>query len=794
MAALVVAVHRYLLARKTVFLPLAGVLILLCGFFSFRLIVHEDIRGLIPSSPPSLAERFLYLQRAPFMQIMNITVGGGADDPGPLADDLAAHLRSSEMPEVHTGPGSSFSPDSLTKLFFHAPAFLAPEAILAFGDKLDEASVDQALQRDKALLLTPSGLALRGLIAMDPLGLRDLLFKALASLGKPGGMEIREGRFTDPSGRYAMILAKPAAPMSDAIAASAVMTKITGALSELPEGTGSYITGSYRHTDANARVIKEDLSRVLPPSFIAVALLFFLFIRRAIGLVMFLVPVAAVCIAGVATAAIHGTVSGIVLGFGSVLLGITSDYAVHTYYAVSGSGRTEDNLASLTPPLLAGACTTCVAFIALMFSSIPAIRQMALFGFAGIAAALVMALTVLPLLLRPKGPALPHRLEGRDIRIRKFPAALLAGLCLLAALFCFATLRFDGDIRHLSFIPPEVKRDEEISREIWKTPRDLSLVVAAGDDMEQALRINDKVWERLQAYSSPEKKGIVSIAPLLPSEQRQRQSLEAWRELWRTKGPQALAAIADGAPKHGFSPAAFAPFEQWISGDPGIVTPDLLQVMGVGWLADMLISRADGLAVVYTILPEKFGMTAQLAGTLEDAGARVISGDSFREDMAKAAASEIFRFCLLALSANVIAVALVFRSLGKSVLVLLPMLAACAFTLTIFRAAGIAMTLFHAVALPLVMALSLDYGLFMLAALQGKMDMDTRKSVALSALTTVAGFGCLLFARHPALFSLGLTVTGGIASAFAVALWLLPALVSFDAQPRQVAALSGEKT
>jgi predicted RND superfamily exporter protein len=48
--------------------------------------------------------------------------------------------------------------------------------------------------------------------------------------------------------------------------------------------------------------------------------------------------------------------------------------------------------------------------------------------------------------------------------------------------------------------------------------------------------------------------------------------------------------------------------------------------------------------------------------------------------------------------------------------------------------------------------------------------------VAASALTTVSGFGALSLARHPAMFSLGITVVLGIIPAMVCALVVLPAM------------------
>ena len=87
------------------------------------------------------------------------------------------------------------------------------------------------------------------------------------------------------------------------------------------------------------------------------------------------------------------------------------------------------------------------------------------------------------------------------------------------------------------------------------------------------------------------------------------------------------------------------------------------------------------------------------------------------------------------------------------------------------------MQIFHAIAMPLVLTLSVDYGIFMVAFLEGTLDKDTPEGVLLSALTTIGGFGCLIFAQHPALFSIGIVVTGGITMAILSSIFLLPLFI-----------------
>jgi predicted RND superfamily exporter protein len=55
----------------------------------------------------------------------------------------------------------------------------------------------------------------------------------------------------------------------------------------------------------------------------------------------------------------------------------------------------------------------------------------------------------------------------------------------------------------------------------------------------------------------------------------------------------------------------------------------------------------------------------------------------------------------------------------------------------------------------------------------------------LSGLTTITGFGALVFAQHPALFSIGLTVLLGIGAAIPSAIYVIPALYGYVTMKRR---------
>jgi predicted RND superfamily exporter protein len=57
-----------------------------------------------------------------------------------------------------------------------------------------------------------------------------------------------------------------------------------------------------------------------------------------------------------------------------------------------------------------------------------------------------------------------------------------------------------------------------------------------------------------------------------------------------------------------------------------------------------------------------------------------------------------------------------------------------------------------------------------------RLETATQTAVTLSAVTTLIGAGALLFARHPLLFSIGLTMVTGVLAGYVSSVLVLPSL------------------
>ena len=118
------------------------------------------------------------------------------------------------------------------------------------------------------------------------------------------------------------------------------------------------------------------------------------------------------------------------------------------------------------------------------------------------------------------------------------------------------------------------------------------------------------------------------------------------------------------------------------------------------------------------------------------------------------------------------------RHLGDMVLALLPAVAGLAVPLALSAWTSLTLNLASIIAVIAVVGLCVDHGAFVVYAWK-RPDatlLTTVASVHLAAWTTLIGGGSLLFARHPGLFTVGVTLSAGVLAGYLTAILVLPGL------------------
>jgi predicted exporter len=107
---------------------------------------------------------------------------------------------------------------------------------------------------------------------------------------------------------------------------------------------------------------------------------------------------------------------------------------------------------------------------------------------------------------------------------------------------------------------------------------------------------------------------------------------------------------------------------------------------------------------------------------------------------------------------------------------MVPVATALALIAGITHLAGLALNIPSVIAAMVVVGIVSDYGMFMVYYCKYRYRTGTILAVTLAAVTTLIGAGVLLFAQHPVLFSIGVTLVTGVLSGYLSSLLIIPAL------------------
>ncbi|MGE5385934.1 MAG: MMPL family transporter, partial [Betaproteobacteria bacterium] len=237
-----------------------------------------------------------------------------------------------------------------------------------------------------------------------------------------------------------------------------------------------------------------------------------------------------IAFATAAVLATYGHLHLITLVFGASLIGEAVDYAIQVFAAQLGAGREWEPKAAirrLFRPLAVALATSLIGYGALALTPFPAIGQIALFAFVGLAAAWISVFLLLPhLATKPlqRDAATATRwprafLEFWRRRITPRLALGIAAIAILVSLPGWLRLAADDDIRQLISRPPQLVAEETQIRELAGFSGSSRFFLVEGTDSEAALQREEALTARLAG--APGLSGYLALSGFVPSAARQ---------------------------------------------------------------------------------------------------------------------------------------------------------------------------------------------------------------------------------------------------------------------------------
>ena len=189
---------------------------------------------------------------------------------------------------------------------------------------------------------------------------------------------VEDGHFLSRDGRHAMLIVQTTVPMMDATRSKELVRVLSEKIKTLPNFVSADLVGGHFHTVSNEQAIIRDIAMATVVASIGFLLLFLFVFRDVRAFFVILFPLLAVVWAIVVQAIFQGTLSYLVIGFGSAIVGI-SDFGLIVYIAMK-RGTDLSQMGKLGKLVFMDAITTIFSFAVLVFSQTRGYQQLAVFS------------------------------------------------------------------------------------------------------------------------------------------------------------------------------------------------------------------------------------------------------------------------------------------------------------------------------------------------------------------------------------------------------------------------------
>ena len=450
------------------------------------------------------------------------------------------------------------------------------------------------------------------------------------------------------------------------------------------------------------------------------------------------------------------------LVLGCSLLGVAIDYPLHLLAKRWQAERwpAERALTYLLPSLTLGLVTSLAGYLLLASTPMPALQQVAVFSASGLLAAYCSVIALLPRLLRhwPAQPA-PAWL-ARPVHAwlnSRYLAPLAAAASVLLFLFGATQIGFGEGLRSWVNTPPALQQQEQRFAQLSGQQPTSQHFIVSGANLTELLQREQALLATLQPLiDQGTLRSALALSQQYTPEQNQQALQQQLRQL--ANGPLELprwqaAGVAPDTLKAALQSLAALPLvsiEAWLASQTG-------QPFAVLWLGEH-----DGQLHSVVSLNGLHDTTAMTAFS-DLPGVRWVDPlahvqEQFNRTREHAA-------WLIALASVCMGLLLMLRcGLRAGLRILSVPLLACAASLGLLGLLGEPLTLFSLFALWLVLAIGVDYAIF----IQQQLSLSTACGLWLQAATTLLSFGLLALSQTPVIHSFGLTLSLGLAATLAL--------------------------
>ena len=495
---------------------------------------------------------------------------------------------------------------------------------------------------------------------------------------------------------------------------------------------------------------------------------------------------------------VFGNIHVFTLVFGTSIIGVSIDYAVHFF--VHWKTGVRNVRSSIIKGLLLGFLTTELSYIALTFAEFSLLRQMAVFSIVGLLSAFLTITLLFHAVFENTGESarnsgfdsdnlknvaksVPANLPTQIPKVflnayAKFPkwgVRLMLALFFLALLPGLKQLHIHTDIGNFYTMNDEIKASEALTSKLNNLGVASTYFIVEGNDGIEVLENEEQLTERL---ANAEKEGLVkaylATSNIIPSESNQQKTYSDFRKIiYGNTG--ILKVMLEKPGSYLTSNARDYLTEIGVENDSAIIASfnsnvwlntwdslpqslnSLLRMLWIGHIGDKYYS-----AVLPLHVSDKFDAQKIAEGL---PGVHVVNKMQNINNALTKISHVSLKLVGFAYVVVFFILIIVYKFKDAVRIIRAPVLASF-FAASVFGYAGIEFNFFAIVGVILTLGIGIDYALFFKEG--GRQNLTTTLAIMLSAMTTIISFGSLACSAFVPIHTFGLAVLLGISCCFLI--------------------------
>jgi 1-acyl-sn-glycerol-3-phosphate acyltransferase len=803
-------IYNYFAKNRLVFFSVFIALFLITGYFASKIHPEEDISKILPKDRQTEKLNDL-LQNAKFADKLVLMVSmkdSSKSSPETLvsfSDSFTQNLLARYpgfIREVKDQVNDSLAPRLMSAIQDHLPVFLDTADYNSMDSLLLPERLKETLATDLRTLASPAGMVLKSFISKDPVGISSLAFKKIRQLQYDENFDLYEGHIVTKDYRYLLIFISPAFPPDNTGKNVVLLEGMDGIIQHLQQhafpGVDAAYFGAVAVSEGNARQLRKDsiLTLGITLVFLVVFIAWYFKKKRAPFIIMLPVLLGALFSLSLIYW-IKGTISVIALAAGSIVLGIAINYSLHVYNHFRHRRDMRAVIEDLAFPLTIGSLTTIGGFLGLQFVKSDMLKDLGLFAAFSLVGASLSSLILLPQLISaPKNPAVEEKGTERSswiLRLSNYHPEknkfLVAAIFLLTIVFFYTmgSVSFDQDMMHMNFMPDKLKKSEATLNKINEYSLRSVYLVTDGKNLDEALKKQESLDGTItQLREQNIIKKYSGVFHLLVSDSLQKSRIQKWNQYWtEEKKSRLLERLQQAGDSLGFSKTAFHAFSGLLGKSYQPLDSAADNLLKKGFANDYIISKKGQTSLITLLKASPEDKSSIYKAFSNDPRVTVIDRQYLASKLVNIVSSDFNQIGWMTSIMVFLVLLLTYGRIELTLVSFIPMFIAFVWILGIMGLAGLQFNIVNIILSALIFGLGDDYSLFIMDGLlqeyrTGKKNLSSYKSsIVLSAITTLAGLGVLIFAKHPALRSIALVSITGILSVVIIGQVLIPFMFNF---------------